>query len=81
MSDCLGVHICQIAWVYTHAVQVKHCLGHGAGASRLRAPDHSSIRRRASELAPLLEVIRGLRPAATGPLRDCYCEVRGWVSE
>lgn len=60
------------------------------GAARLRPPDHAPLRRRAAELAPLLEVVGVLRPAATVAPREAYCaalnsllrrEVHGAASE
>ena len=60
------------------------------GAARLDPPDHGPLRRRAAELAPLLEVVGVLRPAATVAPREAYCaavnsllrrEVHGAASE
>ncbi|KAL4419022.1 hypothetical protein ABPG77_010009, partial [Micractinium sp. CCAP 211/92] len=48
-----------------------------AGAAGLHRPgpaDHSSLRRRAGQLAPLLEVVGVLRPAAVVAPREAYCQ-------
>ena len=44
------------------------------GAQRLRPVEHAGLRRRAAELAPLLEVGGALRPAATVAPREAYCQ-------
>lgn len=44
------------------------------GAQRKRPVEHGSLRRRAAELAPLLEVVGVLRPAATVAPREAYCQ-------
>lgn len=43
-------------------------------ALRVRPSDHACVRRRAAELAPLLEVVAALRPAATVAPREAYCQ-------
>lgn len=40
-----------------------------------RPPDHAALRRRAGQLAPLLEVVGALRPAAVVAPREAYCQV------
>ena len=44
----------------------------GSGSLRLRPADHGALRRRAAELAPLLEVVGVLRPAAAVAPREAY---------
>lgn len=44
------------------------------GALRVRPADHASLRRRAAALAPLLEVVGVLRPAASVAPREAYCQ-------
>lgn len=46
----------------------------GSGSLRLRPADHGALRRRAAELAPLLEVVGVLRPAAAVAPREAYCQ-------
>ncbi len=46
----------------------------GSGSLRLRPADHGQLRRRAAELAPLLEVVGVLRPAAAVAPREAYCQ-------
>lgn len=43
------------------------------GSQRVRPVDHSSVRRAAGQLAPLLEVVGALRPAAGVAPREAYC--------
>ncbi len=45
-----------------------------AGLHRPAPADHSSLRRRAGQLAPLLEVVGVLRPAAVVAPREAYCQ-------
>lgn len=45
-----------------------------AGLLRPGAADHSNLRRRAGQLAPLLEVVGVLRPAAVVAPREAYCQ-------
>jgi hypothetical protein len=61
----------QLARVADAAVQQAAGL---QGAARLRPPSHASLRRRAAELAPLLELVAALRPAATVAPREAYCQ-------
>eukprot|EP00887_Chlorella_sp_A99_P005461 scaffold1.g5461.t1 len=61
-------HLAEPVLARVNAAQV------GRGAARLRPPDHGAIRRRAAELAPLLEVVSVMRPAAMPPLREAYCK-------
>ena len=49
-------------------------LAAGGGAARERPGDHAPLRRRARELAPLLEVVAVLRPAAAVAPREAYCQ-------
>lgn len=46
----------------------------GSASLRLRPADHGQMRRRAAELAPLLEVVGVLRPAAAVAPREAYCQ-------
>lgn len=77
----------QLARVAEGAAQEAEAL---QGSQRLRPPSHASVRRRAAALAPLLEIVGLLRPAATVAPREAYCqavagllrrEVRGAAAE
>jgi hypothetical protein len=45
-----------------------------AGPARLKPPSHEALRAKGRALAPLLAVMRALRPPALAPVREAYCQ-------